>query len=183
MKKKITSVMLLLAITAGMFSCQKNGLPSTPPGTTSGSGNGGGSPAPVPTTAIPPTDTVTSPLPVGTLITKGKWKVTSYVEGIENSTSKFDAFVFTFGPNGQITVDEKGIKSSGTWVYLNAVFYYGVPFYGSSPDGFNIYVGTKRPLSLLSKNLFISKKTTTNFYLDSVNPSENAHATFTKISL
>jgi hypothetical protein len=180
MKRKIVHAMLMMVTVSGMFSCQKNSLPSTPPTGTATLSKGGTTPV----VSLPPViDTVTSPLPIGTLITTGKWKVTNYVEGAENSTAKFDAFVFTFSQNGQISADEKGTISTGSWVYLNAIFYYGIPIYGSSPDGFNIYIGTKRPLILLTKNLFISKKTTTNFYLDSVNPAENAHVTFTKISL
>ncbi|MGZ3833694.1 MAG: hypothetical protein ACXVB0_09230 [Mucilaginibacter sp.] len=192
MKKLITAAMLLGAFS--IVSCQKglNLKPTvtggTPITTASGSGStggggktGGGTTTPVTSPAIP-TDTVTSPLPIGTLITVGTWKVTSYVEGVQNGTSDFANYTFNFDATGKITAHQGGNSFFGTWLYVNAVFYYGVPIYGSSPDGFNISFGTARPLSLLGKNLFINKKTTTNFYLSSVNPAENTHVTFTKIS-
>ncbi len=183
MKKTITGTMLLMACL--LFSCQKgaNLKPQTTGGLTLNSGtNPGKVTTPPVVTIAPPTDTVTSKLPIGTLISVGVWKVTSYVEGTSNATDKFASYIFTFNNAGKITANQNGNLVFGTWVYLNAVFYYGIPIYGSSPDGFNVYLGTSRPLSLLSKNLFISKKTTTNFYLDSVNPTENGHVTFTKIS-
>ena len=189
MKKTISGTMLLIACL--LLSCQKgaNLKPVTAGGSSLNSGGvstGGGGPTKVTTppvvTAPLPIDTVTSKLPIGSLITVGVWKVTSYIEGTSNATDKFASYTFTFDASGKITATQNGNITIGTWVYLNAVFYYGVPIYGSSPDGFNIYMGTAKPLSMLSKNLFISKKTTTNFYLDSVNPAENAHATFTKIS-
>ncbi|MBC7507833.1 MAG: hypothetical protein H7320_03650 [Ferruginibacter sp.] len=133
-----------------------------------------------PTTPV--TDTVTSSLPVASIVTQGKWKVASYREGTTVSTSKFDGYTFVFDKSGAIIVDNSGQTTTGTWLYLTASFYYGVPSYGYSPYGFNILLGTKKPLSLLSKNLFISKKTTTNLYVDSVNPAEDTHVTFVKFS-
>ena len=172
-----------------LFSCQKSNL--KPIGTggsplggggSSVNGSGGTKVTPPVLVGIPPTDTVTSKLPIGSLITVGTWKVTSYIEKTLQGADKFASYTFTFDSTGKITASQNGKSLSGTWVYLNAVFYYGVPVYGSSPDGFNINLGAARPLSLLSKNLFISKKTTTNFYLSSINPVEDTHITFTKIS-
>ncbi|MDP9080313.1 MAG: hypothetical protein M3O71_23040 [Bacteroidota bacterium] len=192
MKKLITAAMLFGAFS--IVSCQKelNLKPTVTGGTpiitasgsssTGGGGKtGGGTTTPV-TSPAPPTDTVRSALPIGTLITVGTWKVTSYMEGIQNGTSKFADYTFNFEATGKISAHQGGNSFFGTWLYVNAIFYYGVPIYGSSPDGFNIRFGTVRPLILLGKNLFISKKTTTNFYLSSVNPAENTHITFTKIS-
>ena len=152
-------------------------------GTSTGGGGktGGGTVTPPPAPSIP-IDTVTSPLPIGTLITVGTWKVTRYMEGTQDGTKDFANYTFNFDATGKITAHQGGNSFFGTWLYVQAIFYYGIPIYGSSPDGFNISFGTARPLSLLGKNLFISKKTTTNFYLDSVNPAENTHVTFTKIA-
>lgn len=174
--------MLLMACL--LFGCQK-GANLKPTSAGGSSLNGGGGPSKVTPpllVGIPPTDTVTSKLPIGSLITVGTWKVTSYIERTLQGADKFNSYSFTFDASGKITSNQNGKILSGTWVYLKAVFYYGIPVYGSSPDGFNVNLGTTRPLSLLSKNLFISKKTTTNFYLSSVNPVEDTHITFTKIA-
>lgn len=69
----------------------------------------------------------------------------------------------------------------GRWYERITVFYYGIPSYGYGPDGFVMSFGIKRPLSLLSKNLFFTKKTAGSIYLDSVNPAENAHLVLIKI--
>ena len=186
MKKTIISSMLVMACL--LFGCQKdaNFKPVAAGGpVVSGGGGGGGSTVTTPPASvatIPQTDTITSPLPIGSLIAVGTWKVTSYVERGLDDTQKFSSYTFTFSLSGAITANQSGKILNGTWLYLPAVFYYGIPIYGTSPDGFNISFGITRPLSLLGKNLFISKKTTTNFYLSSVNPTEDTHITFTKIS-
>ncbi|AMR30514.1 hypothetical protein A0256_03295 [Mucilaginibacter sp. PAMC 26640] len=137
---------------------------------------------PTPASPAPVTDTVTSPLPVASIVTKGKWKIALYREGTSASTSKFNGYTFVFDKSGAITVDNNGQITSGTWLFLTAIFYYGIPSYGYSPNGFKIFLGTKKPLSLLSKNLFVSKKTTTNVYMDSINPAEDTHFIFVKVS-
>jgi hypothetical protein len=190
MKKTIISCTLLIACL--VFGCQKgaNLKPIAPGGPVlSGGGNagggGGGSTVTTPSgsvATIPPTDTVTSPLPIGSLITVGTWKVTSYLERGVDGTNKFSNYTFTFNSSGIMTANQNGQMSIGSWLYVPAVFYYGVPVYGTSPDGFDISFGTTRPLSLLGKGLFISKKTTTNFYLNSINPVEDTHIIFTKMS-
>ncbi|WP_295801321.1 hypothetical protein [Mucilaginibacter sp.] len=184
MKKIITSTMLIIA--CALTSCQKEqGLKPAPAGGSTLSGSGSKSTKVTvtpPVTTAPATDTVTSKLPIGSLITTGTWKVTSYFEGTQNATDKFSTYTFTFDASGKITANQSGKILTGTWLYQNAVFYYGVPIYGSSPDGFVINLGAVKPLSLLSKNLFISKKTTTDFFLSSVNPAENAHVRFSKIA-
>ena len=182
------AIIISMFLAACFFcSCQKEaGLKPATSGSASLNTGGGvaaktSSPAPVVST-VPPIDTVTSKLPIGTLISVGTWQVTSYVEKSVTSADKFSGYTFTFNAAGKITANQNGKISSGTWLYQNAVFYYGVPVYGTSPDGFVINLGTAKPLSLLSKNLFIGKKTTTNFYLHSVNPAEDTHITFTKIA-
>ena len=183
----------MLVMACLLFGCQKDtnfkpvaaGGPLVSGGGNTGGGGGGGSPVttiPPTATIVPPTDTVTSPAPIGSLITAGIWKVTSYMERGLDGTNKFSNYTFTFNISGTMTANQNGQISNGSWLYLPAVFYYGIPIYGTSPDGFNISLGITRPLSLLGKNLFISKKTTTNFYLNSVNPTEDTHITFTKIS-
>ncbi|TFF36115.1 hypothetical protein [Mucilaginibacter psychrotolerans] len=173
-----------------LFSCQKEAKvnPSAPVSFMASNkktpvGTPVTTPVPVPSVpTIPVTDTVTSSLPVASIVTLGKWKVASYREGTSVSTSKFNGYTFVFDKSGAIVVDNNGQTTNGTWLYLTASFYYGIPTYGYSPYGFNILLGTKKPLSLLSKNLFISKKTTTNLYVDSVNPAEDTHVTLVKFS-
>jgi hypothetical protein len=43
-------------------------------------------------------------------------------------------------------------------------------------------IGWQLPLISLNENYFISKKTLTTIYVDSINPNENAHLTFSKLS-
>jgi hypothetical protein len=178
MKKSIAGTMLLMACL--FASCQK-GANLTPAGAPA-LANGGKPtiPAVVPLSVL--TDTVTSKLPIGDLISTGTWKVSSYVELLSNGTKKFDGYTFTFNKAGVVTANQNGILSNGTWVFTIPYFYYGVIWGGGSPDGFNIYMGISKPLGLLSKNLFVSKKTTTDVYLKSVNPAEGALITLTKIS-
>jgi len=191
MKTSITISMFAMA--AILFSCTKETGVSPQPvqnasAISSASGKPGGSvaaPGVTPTPAVPVapvTDTVTSALPIADIVTKGTWQVTSYFEGTSSATDKFKGYTFVFNPSGTLTASQNGKDTFGTWFYSTAVFYYGIPYYGSSPFGFNILLGTAKPLGLLSKNLFISKKTTTNVDMDSVNPAENAHVTFVKIS-
>ncbi len=132
------------------------------------------------TNTAAPVQTAT-PLTTAQLVTSGVWKVGSYMEGTQNGTSKFDKFTFTFSANFTVTANENGSITQGTWYERVAVFYYGIPSYGSGPEGFGLSFGKKRPLSLLSKNLFCSKKTTTRIYLDSVNPAEDSHIVLVKM--
>jgi hypothetical protein len=178
MKKSIAGTMLLIACL--FASCQK-GANLTPAGAPA-LGNGGKPTIPAVVPVSVPTDTVTSKLPIGDLISTGTWKVSSYVELLSNGTKKFDGYTFTFSKAGVVTSNQNGVLSNGTWVFTVPNFYYGYIFYPGAPDGFNVYLGTSRPLSLLSKNLFVSKKTTTNIYLKTVNPAEGIEITLAKIS-
>lgn len=78
--------------------------------------------------------------------------------------------------------DDNGNQTIGYWHYLEAIFYYGIPVYGSSPYGFTMTIGSGLPLTSLNENYFISKKTLTIIYIDSINPNENAHITFSKLA-
>jgi hypothetical protein len=155
-------------------------------GGTSGSGhNGGSSGGGTITTTDPslaPTDTTTSQLPVADIITVGRWKVTSFVQGKDNNTSQFATYIFTFNPDGNMIADDNGNQTIGYWHYQEAVFYYGLPVYGSSPYGFTMTIGSSLPLISLNENYFISKKTLTTIYIDSINPNENAHITLSKMA-
>ncbi|ASU33216.1 hypothetical protein [Mucilaginibacter xinganensis] len=189
MKPGLKLALLTVLSSTFFFACQKdlNLKPTASSNPLSGSVNsksgGGSSSSPTnPVTSIPPTDTVTSHLAIGQIISVGTWKVTSYLEGTSSATDKFSTYTFVFDQSGKVTANQNGKLTVGSWLYQNAIFYYGIPIYGSSPDGFDISFGVTKPLGLLSKKLFISKKTTTNFFLSSINPAENAHVTFTKIA-
>jgi hypothetical protein len=148
-------------------------------GTKSGGGSGGTT---VTDPSLAPTDTATSQLPVADIITVGKWKITSFVQGNDNTTSQFANFIFTFNGDGTMIADDQTSLVTGFWHYQDAVFYYGIPVYGSSPYGFTMTIGTDLPLISLNENYFISKKTLTNIYIDSINPNENAHITLSKLA-
>ena len=150
-----------------------------------GSKSGGGGGTTVTTVTDPslaPTDTTTSQLPVAQIITIGKWKVTSFVQGNDNTSSQFANYSFTFNSDGTMMADDKVSQTIGSWHYQDAVFYYGIPVYGSSPYGFTMTIGTDLPLINLNENYFISKKTLTTIYIDSINPNENAHITLSKLA-
>jgi hypothetical protein len=148
-------------------------------GNSGGGHNGGGGGGTV--TPPTPTDTVTSQLPVGEIIAVGKWKVSSFVQGNDNNTSDFAPYVFTFNSDGTMIADDGVSQTVGGWHYQEAIFYYGIPIYGSSPYGFTMTIGSGLPLTMLNENYFISKKTLTSIYIDSINPNENAHIVLTKL--
>ena len=199
MKSKFTSALVLFMIAGSLVlqSCQKSDVLNDPSlnrvgtatkssgGGASGSGHnggsGGGTIAPT-GPALAPVDTTTSQLPVASIITVGRWKVTSYVQGNDNTTSQFANYIFTFNSDGSMVANDNGKLTTGIWHYQDAVFYYGIPVYGSSPYGFTMSIGTSLPLISLNTNYFISKKTLTTIYIDSINPNENAHITFSKLA-
>jgi hypothetical protein len=203
MKNIFTSTFFLFMIAGclALESCQKTevlkdaGSVSYAPtknssgggGASGGGHNGGGGGGTVTPTApsdpsLAPTDTTTSLLPVASIITTGKWKVSSFVQGNDNTTSQFSNYVFTFNSDGTMTADDNGDQTVGIWHYQEAIFYYGIPVYGSSPYGFTMTIGTNLPLISLNENYFISKKTLTTIYIDSINPNENAHITLSKMA-
>ena len=49
-------------------------------------------------------------------------------------------------------------QTTGFWHYQEAIFYYGIPVYGSSPYGFTMTIGAGLPLTMLNENYFISKR-------------------------
>jgi hypothetical protein len=148
-------------------------------GNSGGGHNGGGGGGTV--TPPTPTDTVTSQLPVAEIITVGKWKVSYFVQGNDNNTSDFANYIFTFNSDGTMIADDGSNQTMGGWHYQEAIFYYGIPVYGSSPYGFTMTIGTGLPLTMLNENYFISKKTLSTLYIDSINPNENAHIVLTKL--
>src|SRR5205085_8281595 len=99
-------------------------------------GSGGGSTTPAIDSSLAPSDTTSSQLPVGDIITVGRWKVTSFVQGKDNSTLQFANYIFTFNSDGNMIADDNGNQTIGYWHYQEAIFYYGIPVYGSSPYGF-----------------------------------------------
>lgn len=193
--KKIFTPALLLIMSAGCLalqSCHKTetlkdlasydaGKNSSGGGGASGGGHNGGGSTNTQPTAPTPTDTTTSLLPVADIITVGKWKVTYFVQGNDNLVSEFASYVFTFNSDGTMVADDKGNQTIGIWHYQDAIFYYGIPIYGSSPYGFTMSIGTQLPLISLNENYFISKKTLTTIYIDSINPNENAHLILSKL--
>jgi hypothetical protein len=181
MKKSIAGTMLLLACL--FASCQK-GANQGPivAGPTTLKAGGNSKPVVIPPVVIPPIpiDNVASSLPIGDLISVGTWKVGSYFEKTKDKTDQFAAYTFTFTKTGQIRTNLNGIFEDGNWIDLTSNFYYGVPVDATS-NGFRIVFYTL-PLATLANNLYISKKTTTNFYLKSINPAEARQITFIKIS-
>lgn len=200
MKNIFTPALLILMGTGFLTlqSCQKTetikdlssydaGKNSSGGGGASGSGHNGGSSggtttSPTTDPSLAPADTTTSQLPVADIITVGRWKVTSFVQGNDNLTSQFANYAFSFNSDGSMIADESGNQTIGYWHYQDAIFYYGIPVYGSSPYGFTMTIGTSLPLISLNENYFISKKTLTTIYIDSINPNENAHITLSKMA-
>jgi len=193
--KNILTPALFLFMSAGCLalqSCQKDAtlkdptLTSYDPGKNSsgsggGTGGGGSNSGGGGGSTFTPTDTTTSQLPVANIITVGTWKIASFVQGNDNNTSQFANYVFTFNTDGSMIADDRGNQTIGSWHYQEAIFYYGIPVYGSSPYGFTMTIGTSLPLISLNENYFISKKTLTAVYIDSINPNENAHIILSKL--
>lgn len=140
--KNIFTPALFLLMSAGcltLLSCQKDETLKNPApgsavdaaknssggggGNSGGGHNGGGGGILVPPT---PTDTVPSLLPIGDIITVGNWKVSSFIQGNDNNTAQFAAYVFTFKTDGTLIADNNGSQTFGTWHYQEAVFYYGI---------------------------------------------------------
>jgi hypothetical protein len=169
------------SLSNGSLSKNASGGGGTSGGGHNGGGSGGGTTTPT-DPSLAPTDTTTSQLPVADIITVGKWKVTSFVQGKDNTSSQFTTYIFTFNSDGSLVADDNGSQTTGYWHYQEAVFYYGIPVYGSSPYGFTMTIGTSLPLISLNENYFISKKTLTTIYVDSINPNENAHITISKLA-
>lgn len=203
MKKIFTPAMFLLMSTGflALQSCQKTetlkdlstsiapAKNSSGGGGASGSGHNGGSgggstvtpPAAI-DSSLAPADTTTSQLPVEDIITSGRWKVTSFVQGHDDNTSDFVNYIFTFNSDRTLIADDNGNQTIGFWHNQEAIFYYGIPVYGSSSYGFTMSIGSTLPLTMLNENYFISKKTLTTMYIDSINPNENAHITLSKLA-
>jgi hypothetical protein len=200
MKSKFTPGLFLLMIagTLAVQSCQKTETLKDLSATASnkntsggggasgsghnGGGGGGGTITPTNDPSLAPADTTTSQLPVGDILTVGRWKVTSFVQGNDNLGSQFASYIFTFNSDGNMTADDNnGNQTIGYWHYQEAIFYYGIPVYGSSPYGFTMTIGSGLPLTSLNENYFISKKTLTTINIDSINPNENAHITLSKM--
>lgn len=171
------------AITSTINGKGSSGGGGTSGGGHNGGGGGGGTTSPTSTDpSLAPADTTTSQLPVAAIITVGKWKVTSFVQGNDDLTSQFANYILTFNSDGTMVADDKGNQTTGMWRYQDAIFYYGIPVYGSSPYGFTMAIGTSLPLTSLNENYFISKKTLTTVYIASINPNENAHVTLSKLA-
>ena len=184
---------VLKAPTQSSYEPAKNSSGSGGGGTSSGGGtsggggtNSGGGGGTTTTTvtdpSLAPADTTTSQLPVADIITVGRWKISSFIQGKDNGTGQFASYVFTFNSDGSMIADDGVSQTFGTWHYQDAVFYYGIPIYGSSPYGFTMTIGTTLPLISLNENYFISKKTLTTVSIDSINPNENAHITLSKLA-
>jgi hypothetical protein len=203
MKNKLASTLFVLMAAGSLTfqSCQKTEIlkdlsptasnKNTSGGGTNGGGdsgsghNGGSGGGGIITTidsSLAPGDTTTSQLPVADIITVGRWKVTSFVQGKDNNTSQFANYIFTFNSDGNMIADDNGNQTIGYWHYQEAIFYYGIPVYGHSPYGFTMTIGTSLPLTSLNENYFISKKTLTTINIDSINPNENAHVTLSKMA-
>src|SRR5947209_4131902 len=64
-------------------------------GGTGGGHNGGGGGTTAPTgPVLAPTDTTTSQLSVADIITVGRWEVTSFVQGNDNTGAQFASYIF-----------------------------------------------------------------------------------------
>lgn len=184
--KKSLRLLTICAITlfAASFSltgcsktAAKSGTVLSGGGNNGGGGKGGGNPVPtpIPTSTVPPTS-----LPLAEVITTGTWKITYCVEKNDNSTADFSTYTFTFASDGTLVAKKGSTTTIGYWRSAPAIFYYGLPVYEYTSDGFFITIGNSSPLTLISKNFSVAFKGLTTFTLGSINPVEDAHVIFTK---
>jgi len=184
MKKTISlltiCVITFLAVTFALTSCTKtaakSGTVSSGGGNGGGGNGGGGTPTPP-----PPNNPTPTSLPLADVVTVGTWKVTSCIEKKDNTTRDFSNFTFTFLNDGTLIANDGTETTTASWRSAPAIFYYGLPVYEYTSDGFFLAIGNGLPLSLISKNFSVAFKGVSTFTLGSINPTEDAHVTFTKL--
>jgi hypothetical protein len=126
-------------------------------------------------TTTPP-DTTTANLT--NALTTGKWIVSSFIEKIEDKTSKFNDIVFVFSTDGSVTATSKnGSSTKGTWQYTPAVTYYG----SASKAAIALNMGAGNPLNLLTKTWNFISSTSTMIKIDSPEILEDEHVQFSKL--
>jgi hypothetical protein len=113
-----------------------------------------------------------------TALTTGKWAVSSFIEKIEDKTSKFKDIEFTFSADGTVTATSKnGSSTKGTWHYTPAVTYYG----STSKSAVALNMGASTPLDLLTKTWNFISSTSTTLKIDSPEILEDKHVQFSKL--
>jgi hypothetical protein len=154
MKKyfKLTAALFISAIFS-LASCSKSSVDSTTP-----------------------SDTTTANLTAA--LTTGKWAVSSFIEKIEDKTSKFNDLVFAFSTDGTVTATSKnGSSTKGSWYYTPAVTYYG----STSKAAIALNMGAGNPLDLLTKTWNFISSTSTTLKVDSPELLEDKHVQFSKL--
>jgi hypothetical protein len=110
-------------------------------------------------------------------LTTGKWAVSSFIEKIEDKTSKFKDIEFAFSADGTVTATSKnGSSTKGSWYYIPAVTYYG----STSKAAIALNMGAGNPLDLLTKTWNFISSTSTTLKVDSPELLEDKHVQFSK---
>jgi hypothetical protein len=128
--------------------------------------------------SIKPNTSTTSNL--STTITTGTWTITQYSQGSEDKTSLFRDYTFTFASQGVLKAMKNGDSTTGSWVLVTPITYYGTTV--GTNTSVTINLGMAAPLSLLSKSWNVDSTNTTvsKLSLVSPEPTDNAQLIFTK---
>ena len=118
-----------------------------------------------------------NPDPAQTVM-NGTWTITSYSQRMEDKTSLFVSYVFTFSPGNVLKISHNAADVTGTWSYIPAsVGYYGS---GGTNAAFTLNAGSSEPLVRLNGTWNINSISTSNISLVNPEPLDNEILVFTK---
>ena len=128
-----------------------------------------------------PTEPVTQPTSVASVITAGTWTVGTLTQSTEDKSNQFSGYTFTFSRSGDaeagtVTATKGGNTISGTWNHSAAVTYYG----STSTESMVLSLGASSPFAMLTKTWNVVSNTASTLTLVSPELVENMHLIFVK---
>lgn len=118
-----------------------------------------------------------NPDPAQTVM-NGTWTITSYSQRMEDKTSLFVSYVFTFSPGNVLKISHNAADVTGTWSYIPAsVGYYGS---GGTSAALNLNAGSIDPLIRLNRTWNISSISTSTISLVNPEPADKEVLVFTR---
>jgi uncharacterized lipoprotein NlpE involved in copper resistance len=127
-------------------------------------------------TPDPTTATVTN---LKSSITTGSWSVKVYREKLEDKTSIYSGYVFTFAADGSVSASNNGKVVKGSWANSEA----GTSYYGAPPAAatFTITMDGSGSFSKINKSWDVNvKSVVTDIMLDNKEPLQDEHLEFIK---
>jgi hypothetical protein len=115
-----------------------------------------------------------------TSVTTGTWVISTFSQGVEDKSSPFSGYVFTFSSGGVLKADKSGTVTTGSWSYTAAT----TDYYGNNPTKatYTLNMGTADPLKQLNRtwNIDAANTSTSKIALVSAEAQENMHLSFSK---